>query len=158
MFLFNDTNLLISVAHDQCIKILTTPRLSGHFSMFSMVFFVLKSDLKAPESGQNFNITNVGYLTTLFSMKKRNGPWEQEKRVTSHPVSLSHLSLRANYRKRDVLVRGRATPMRAMCLNVNCALNPFYLVSCGTKPSCQVAGKALGAYHLHKPSVWKSCA
>ena len=30
----------------------------------------------------------------------------------------------------------QSTPMWAMCLTVNCALGPLYLVSCGTKPSC----------------------
>ena len=38
--------------------------------------------------------------------------------MASHLFSLSHLSLRAHFhQKRDVLVRGRATPMEAMCLS-----------------------------------------
>ena len=59
-----------------------TRRLSGHFPVFGLVFFVLKSllvnycktveswkffnfDPKASESCQNFNISNIGYLNIM---------------------------------------------------------------------------------------------
>ena len=57
-----------------------TPRLSGHFSIFGFIFFVLKSswelrdngfvkiwnfDPKASDSSQNFKISNVGYSVDL---------------------------------------------------------------------------------------------
>ena len=60
-----------------------TPRLSGHFSIFGFIFFVVKSPLgiarqrirenlefdpKASESSQNFKISNVGYSADLLQV------------------------------------------------------------------------------------------
>ena len=63
-----------------------TPRLSGRFSKFGLVFFVLKSPVgiarqwshekfapKTSQSSWNFNISNAGYCKGLIEMGGNGG-------------------------------------------------------------------------------------